>query len=218
MSDQEPAALPSEHPSSQVIPFPTAGLPTGSPNEELLSALYGRYAGKLTEYAAQYVSRDEADDFVQRAFVDLWQRHLSGERPPKAGYDSLLFQSVRFLVMDYRRPTRRRLHQRLLDKYAGTLKSIARRWMEPDAAVETDHFNKTIKAALDDMSPRTRELQILQRKAGLTVAEICATTGLSNNSVRTLLQRGNRILRDRLDRAGYSPESRRGDSGRSINA
>jgi len=216
MTDHDPAPKPSEPSGSHIIPFPTAGLPTGSPNEELLSVLYGRYAGKLTQYAAHYVSPDEADDFVQRAFVDLWQRHLSSGRPPKEEYDSLLFQSVRFLVMDYRRPARRRLHARVLHKYADALTSLARRWMEPQAAVETDDFNKTISAALDEMSPRTREIQVLHRRAGLSVSEVCATTGLTNNSVRTLLQRGNRILRDHLDRAGYSPESRRSASGRSI--
>ena len=218
MTEHEPAPQPSEPSGSQVIAFPTASLPTAAPNEELLSALYGRYAAKLTEYASQYVSRDEADDFVQRAFVDLWNRHLSDARQsrPRADYDALLFQSVRFLIMDYRRPARRRLHERLLGRYAGALQGMARRWMEPQAAVEADDFNKAINTALQAMSPRTREVQALYRKAGFSVDEIVATTGMARTSVRTLIQRGNRILRDHLDRAGYSPESRRSDSGRSF--
>lgn len=208
VSDQEPTA--------GVIPFPVAGLPTSSKAEEVLSALYGRLSEKLAEYAAHYVSRDEADDVVQQAFVELWQRHLTDDREPKASYEAMLFQSVRFRVMDYRRTTRRRRFALDFWNYSDTLKNMARRWMEPHSAVEVDDFNKAINGALDAMPPRTRELQVLYRKAGLSVDEVAAATGLARETVRALLQRGNRILRDHLDRAGYSPESRRGASGKGI--
>src|SRR5262245_15135231 len=97
----EPDASPAQ--GGGVIPFPVAGLPVTSSSEEVLAAVFGTHSAKLTEYAAHYVPRDEAEDVVQAAFVELWQRHLGARQADRSSYEAALFQSVRFRIMDYRR-------------------------------------------------------------------------------------------------------------------
>jgi RNA polymerase sigma factor (sigma-70 family) len=198
-----------------VIQFPVASLPVGSSAEDVLSSLYVRMAEKLIEYAAQYTTRDDAEDIVQQAFVEIWQRHLSTDRTPAHSYEALLFQSVRFRIMDYRKVTKRR--QLLITEFLNYLTTLAPpKWMQASASATSDEFNKTIDAALASMTPRTREVQLLYRRAEMSVDEIVIATGLARENVRCLIQRGNRIVRDHLDRAGYSPESRRGDPRKGI--
>jgi RNA polymerase sigma factor (sigma-70 family) len=198
-----------------VIPFPVASLPVGSSAEEVLSSLYARFAEKMVAYAEGYVSRDDAEDIVQQAFVEVWQRYLSTQRETSTPYEAVLLAAVRFRLHDYRRVTKRR--QLLITEFLNYFTTLRPpRWMEASASATSDEFNKTIDAALASMTPRTREVQFMYRRAEFSVEEIVIATGLARENVRCLIQRGNRIVRDYLDRAGYSPESRRGDARKGI--
>jgi RNA polymerase sigma factor (sigma-70 family) len=211
--DQLPVTThePEQSAGSDVLQFPASPLPIRAREEDVLSALYARRFQPLCDYAAHYAGEDEAEDIVQCAFVSIWQRYISDpKRHRSASFDAMLFREVRFRVMDYRRNIK--VERSNFVVYMRSLVLLARSWMQADARVEYDGLTRAISAAIADMSPRARELHIMHQEAGLSVDEIVGMTGVGRETVRSLLNRGNRILRQHLERAGYSAGMRR--SGR----
>ena len=210
MADQETHTTPEPlFSTADVLSFPPRPLPVGSSGEEVFSRLYVRWFDPLVQYAADSLSVDDAEDVVQQAFQELWERYLGKDLEPDTPYEAVLFAAVRFRIFDYRRTRRRR--RSLLEKYAyvGELLGVARRWMRPDARQETRELARILAAAIETLPPRMRELQVLRRRSGLEVPAIARITGTTQSCVREMLGRGNRIIREHMDRAGHSPVVRR---------
>ncbi|HKT04960.1 MAG TPA: RNA polymerase sigma factor [Rugosimonospora sp.] len=65
-------------------------------------------------------------------------------------------------------------------------------------AALASELNAAIERALDDMSPRSREVWVMWYALDLSTDEIAQILGLSPSTVRTLLQRARIRLRERL--------------------
>lgn len=195
--------------SGVVLQFPSGSATLATGGEQLLNALHARLSAQLCEYASHYLSADDADDVVQQAFIELWRRYVAESRTPTASYEAVLYESVKFRILDFRRTRKRRGLAIIAGHYAAMLNETARRWMRPDADVERESFSKVVNAAVQHMTPRARELHVMHYNAGFTVHQIVDMTGVARSTVKTLLQRGNRVLREHLERAGYSPVVRR---------
>lgn len=195
--------------AADVLSFPPRPLPVGSSAEQVLSKLYATWYDRLVQYATDRVSRDDAEDVVQLAFVEIWDRYLAQGNEPSDPYERVLFAAVRFRVFDFRRTVRRRRF--LISKYfyIGELLDVARRWMKPEARLEVKALARAVDDAIRKLPPRMRELQVLYRRSGFDVTAICTVTDLAPTTVRDMLGKGNRIIAEHLDRAGYSPASRR---------
>lgn len=194
--------------SAGVLRFPpVAGLDLSG--EALLEALHTRLEPQLSEFASAFVSADDADDIVQQAFVELWNRYIKEGRTPTASWESLLFESVNFRIGDFRRTRRRRSLALVAGGYARSLLGKVRVWMRPDWEFERESFNRVLDRAVDAMSPRAREIHVLHYRAGYTVSEIVDMLGVGRPTVKSMILRGNRVMREHLDRAGYSPVTRR---------
>ena len=192
-----------------VLAFPARPLPVGSSAEDILARLYAAWFAQLVAYACDRVSEDDAEDAVQRAFIEVWDRYLRQGTEPAAGYEAVLFAAVRFRVFDYRRVARRRRF--LVGKffYLDELLGVARRWMKPESRQEVNALARELDKAIKKLPDRMRELQVLYRCSGLQSPEIARITGLAPTTVVEMLSRGNRMIRDRLERAGYAPNARR---------
>ena len=138
--------------------------------EKLYPSLY-RYLHRLTGDA------DVAEDIAQEAFVRLLKQSL-----PEAEVRPWLFTVAMNLVRDHARKTERR--QRLLTT-APTLVTPA---ILPDEGVERSERVARVRAALERLSLRDRQL-LLMREEGFKYEEIAAVIGVAPASVGTLIAR-----------------------------
>jgi RNA polymerase sigma-70 factor (ECF subfamily) len=197
---------PASSAGTAVLQFPTGALPQRSANEGVLARLYAEHYEPLHAYASHYVDQDEADDVVQRAFIELWRRRDLAKDAPEVEYGPMLFRTVRFRIFDYNRNAS--VRKTLLAEFVSDFTDRVRGWMHPDDRVEQSALSLAISGAVKGMSPRVREVYAMHHEAGMTVNEVSRLTGVGRAGVRALVTRGNRILRDHLERAGFGTGGR----------
>ncbi len=131
-----------------------------------------RYCHRLTG------DPDHADDLAQEAFFRLLDR---GPRGPAHGLRVWMFKVATNLIRDAARQadTRRRIMAGSAppDPVPG-----------PDAGLERDEKIRGVRAALDRLPPRDREVLLL-RQEGFSYKEIARVVNVSPTSVGTLLAR-----------------------------
>jgi RNA polymerase sigma-70 factor (ECF subfamily) len=138
--------------------------------EGLYPSLY-RYLHRLTG------DPDAADDIAQEAFVRLLRQDL-----PEPEIRPWLFTVAVNLVRDRARKMERR--QRLLSTATPAAGSVRR----PDDDVERAERVAAVRAALDRLSERDRQL-LLMREEGFKYVEIANVIGVAPASVGTLIAR-----------------------------
>lgn len=160
-------------------------------DERAFEAFFRVWYPRLADYAFRMLeSRDAAEDVVQNLFVALWNRR---DRWPEGGK-----------MAGY-------LHRAVRNRSLNQLRSrkTARRWLErvdPDPVVapvaetvlEHEELTALLRTALDNLSPRCREVFVLSRDQGLTYPAIADTLGISVKTVETLMGRALKALRAQL--------------------
>jgi RNA polymerase sigma-70 factor (ECF subfamily) len=130
-------------------------------------------------YVATLVrDRHAAEDVTALAFERAYRKRGSF-KPSRGGARAWLFGIARNAALD---ELRRR----------GRSAVLARESLEVEAVVdgaETGMRRAVVRAALDSLEPRERELVALKFFAGLTNAELAAVTGNTPNNVGTRLHR-----------------------------
>lgn len=130
-----------------------------------------RYLNRLTGDA------DAADDIAQESFVRLLGRGI-----PEDGVRTWLFTVATNLVRDGARRAARR--ERIL-----AAEPVAPAgFPAPDEGVERAAEVAAVRAALERLPPRDREI-LLMREEGFAYAEIARAAGVAPGSVGTLLAR-----------------------------
>lgn len=148
-----------------------------------------RYLNRLTGDA------DAAADIAQESFVRLLRHPMPEER-----VRGWLFTVATNLLRDQARTRDRR--QRLLAGEELAWDAPAR----PDEEVERDDEIDAVRRALDQLSPRDRQLLML-REEGFRYSEIAESAGVAPGSVGKLLARA-------LARFTKAYEAAAGDAGR----
>lgn len=140
--------------------------------------LFRRLYPSLHRYALRMTGDpDAADDIAQEAFVRLLGRAL-----PEDEARLWLFTVATNLFRDRARTTRRR--ERLLAGGPPPTGSLPR----PDEETERADDVKRVRAALERLAPRERQM-LLMREEGFRYEEIARATGVAPGSVGTLLAR-----------------------------
>ena len=165
-------------------------------------ACFQELAPKLLLYGRQWaVNCADAEDIVQMAFVRWWQRNPGGDRQ----HVPLLYATVRTIALDVRRSEERRLKRETHSEIA--LPSEDAPHFDPP--VEDRENALLLERALRDLSQEQREVVTLRIWAGLTFAEIAATTGETTNTVasryRYALTNLQRVLEPLREDLGAAP-------------
>ena len=141
-------------------------------------ALFKRLYPSLFRYAYRLTGdTDAADDAAQESFVRLLRTSIPHERA-----DAWLFTVVTNLVRQRGNTAARR--KRLLAAWPPTPQPAP----PPDETAERNERAAQVRAALDALSERDRQM-LLMRQEGLSYAEIATATGVAPGSVGTLLAR-----------------------------
>ncbi|MDQ3698906.1 MAG: sigma-70 family RNA polymerase sigma factor [Gemmatimonadota bacterium] len=158
--------------------------------EQRHPSLY-RYLARLSDDPAL------AADIAQDAFVRLYQRRSMPDDP-----GAWLFAVANNLIRNQWHGRKRRA--RVLSADRGTF-AIADPPPAPDALAEAADRQRFVRAALDTLSTRDRELLLL-RYEGHSYRELAIVLGLTETSVGTLLARAKSAFRRALGEGLHAHE------------
>jgi RNA polymerase sigma-70 factor (family 1) len=149
--------------------------------EEAFNEIYTTHAPSLTSFAAaRLTSLDEANDIIHDLFVHLWQDRESISI--NVSLRAFLFAAVRYRIIDHIRKNSTR------KKYADQLAKMP---IHAQEETENKIFEKELREKLDNamnqLSPRTREVFKLSRFEHLSVKQIAEQMNVSEQTVKNQL-------------------------------
>ncbi|CAM3381386.1 RNA polymerase sigma-70 factor [Rhodothermus bifroesti] len=152
--------------------------------------LFRLYYAPLVHFAARIVGAfPEAEEIVQKVFVNLWQRRTLWV--PQASVAAYLYGAVRNEAVKYcqRRPMAASLEA------AETLTAES---LDPDLQLLGNELAGLIERLVSELPQQRRLIFSLSRDHGLSYAEIAQALGISIKTVETQMGRALRQLRERL--------------------
>ena len=176
-------------------------------DEQAFVALVERYNGSMLRLAASFVpSRAVAEEVVQ----DTWLAVLRG-LPAFQGRASL--RTWMFTILVNRARTTGSREQRTIPVAdAGPVVDASRfgpdgawsappeHWIEEaEDRIEAEKLGGVLKAAIDGLPGRQREVVLLRDVEGMSSAEVCDVLAISEANQRVLLHRGRGKLRQVLE-------------------
>lgn len=151
------------------------------------SDLYLTYYSKLVRFAKEFVQHEEdAENITQDVFTDLWEKrdfitHIEN-------MNAYLFRLVRNRCLDYLR------HKVFEQRYMESLQLSCE-----EEAVEDHDTEILIRAAINSLPQRCRDIFLLSRVEGLKYREISEHLGISVNTVECQMGIALKKLRMKLD-------------------
>jgi len=174
------------------------GLRLARREESALEDAYAAYGPSLLAYLRRYVGPDEAEDVLQRTFLDVW-RHSSGYQPAHR-FSTWLFTIAHRRAVD----TLRARRHRVVDVEA------ARDLVGEDGRETAERYAEAaeVRAALARLPEHEREALELTYYAGLTQREIAAHLDVPIGTVKARTSRATRrlgaLMRDELRAGGVA--------------
>lgn len=168
-----------------------------------MEELFRRYHKPLYGYVRRIVNSNElAEDVVQETFIRLC-RCGSNQRPEEGKFATWLYTISTNLCRDAFRRSSRRPERPASEIYEDEEVPITSDlWSSGPTSVEDETLNRElqrqVKAAIDQLPERERIAVLLREYQGLAYDEIAEAMGCTTGSVKLLLHRGRRRLRDLL--------------------
>lgn len=162
----------------------TIGVRLADRDGAALEDAYAAYAPSLLAYLRRYVGPDEAEDVLQRTFLDVW-RHADRYDPAQK-FTTWLFTIAHRRAVD----TLRGRRHRVVDVEA------ARELIGEDGRETAERFADAaeVRAALQDVPDHERVVLELAYYGELTQTEIAARLELPLGTVKARAARGTRRL------------------------
>ena len=142
--------------------------------------------------AAETLLRERAvaEEVVQDVMLELWRRR---ERlDPNGSPQAYLYQATRNRALNHLR------HLQVQRRSAARLTRDEAREATAPSQVVAREIDDALRAALDELTPRCREVFELSRVRGLKYSEIAETLGVSVKAVEAQMGKALRTLRERL--------------------
>lgn len=181
------------------VPVMDAGLALGERwarrDEQALEDAYAAYGPGLLSYLRRYVGPDEAEDVLQRTFLDAWRsagRFRTGER-----FSSWLFTIAHRRAVDELRARRHTVVD--VETMRDLVGEDGRETVERYADATDVH------AGLRELPEHEREVLLLAYFEGLTLREVADRLDAPLGTVKARAARGTRRLRDLLAVAEGAP-------------
>jgi RNA polymerase sigma-70 factor, ECF subfamily len=162
----------------------------GRGDRDAAARLIGRHSAKLLTVAQRMLSsRAEAEDAVQEVFLRLWT-HAGRWRPGNAKFETWLYRVMLNQCYDRlrRRPTQP------LEEAAQVVDDAAL----PGASLDEGQMSQEITRALETLPERQKAAILLCHFKECGNIEAAEIMGLSVEALESLLARGRRALRTRL--------------------
>lgn len=119
--------------------------------------------------------RHDAEDLVQEAVLRLWNHQSDkGGNPPDL---PLVFSTIRFCGLNHHRSETRRRKREESVIYLNDFQDV---WLDP--VLEDDEEALLLRDAVQNLSPKLREVVVMKTWGGLTFAQISETLAISPNT------------------------------------
>jgi RNA polymerase sigma-70 factor (ECF subfamily) len=155
------------------------------------------YHVALADFAYRYARRkDLAMDIVQHVFFTVWQNRVT--LAPRTTLANYLYAATRNRAWNLVKHERivHAYEQRLADLYANE-PAVTRNAGE--AALASDELGEQIRAIVNGLTPRVREIYLMSREDGLSPTQIAEVLGISAPVVYNQLSKALRALSQGLD-------------------
>lgn len=163
-------------------------------NRAAFTEIYNRYSKTLAAFVNQSSKLhdlDDAMDVLHDLFVWLWEeRH---RLVVKGNLKNYLFTAVRYRIIDSVRKNSTR------QKYADLLEQMAQNFAHtPQQHLEAKELNLLVGVALDELSPRIKEIYRLSREEHLSSKEIAEQLEISEQTVKNQLTTALKHIRNTI--------------------
>ena len=163
-------------------------------DEDAFCELYAAYKNRLIYFAMRFLkSREYAEDIFQDAFAVVWQ----GRRfiNPDASFSAYLYTIVRNRILNQLRDlsNQDKLREQIL------LQAVNYTNETKDEIIAND-LRQFISRALQQLTPRQREIFQMSRERQMSHREIAEVLGISVNTVQESISISLRTLRTYLEK------------------
>ena len=161
-------------------------------DEDAFCELYATYKNRLIYFAMRFLkSREYAEDVFQDAFTVVWQsrRFIN----PDASFSSYLYTIMRNRILNQLRnaANEEKLKESILSQALDYTEDTKREVMLND-------LKSLISHALQQLTPRQREIVEMSREAQLSHKEIADKLGISVNTVQEHISTSLKLIRTYL--------------------
>jgi len=160
-----------------------------------LEQLYDRYS-PMTYGVILRIAGDAAaaEDLLQEVFLKLWERAKTFERD-KGSLGTWLIAMARNRAIDYRRSVEGRMAKRSVG--LESMPSAGLPHMEEQYVLRLDRIAK-VRTALEALSESQRRVLELAYYEGMSQTEIATRLGQPLGTVKALMRRGLKVIKDSL--------------------
>ena len=161
-------------------------------DKKAFEEIFRSYFPPLCSFAKKYVRDfDIGKDIVHDVFLNMWDKRESIDT--SKSIKSYLFTSVYNRCLNYIRDNKK------FDQNEVDLERLNpdQAWDSSDKLVETELEDK-IKAILDSLPEKCREIFLMNRFEGLKYKEVAEKLGISVKTVETQMSKALKILRGNL--------------------
>ena len=161
-------------------------------DEDAFCELYAAYKNRLIYFAMRFLkSREYAEDVFQDAFTVVWQSRRFID--PDASFSSYLYTIIRNRLLNQLRDAanEEKLKESILSQALDYTDDTKREVMLND-------LKFIISRALEQLTPRQREIFEMSREAQLSHKEIAGELGISVNTVQEQISSSLKIIRTYL--------------------
>ena len=163
-------------------------------DEDAFCELYAAYKNRLIYFAMRFLkSREYAEDIFQDAFAVVWQgrRYIN----PDASFSAYLYTIVRNRILNQLRDlsNQDKLREQILSQAVNYTNETK------DEIIAND-LRQFISRALQQLTPRQREIFQMSRERQMSHREIAEVLGISVNTVQESISISLRTLRTYLEK------------------
>lgn len=162
------------------------------------TAFFRKYYPSLVFYATRFLEQEQAEDVVQDAFLDLWQRR---DRIDKGdNLRAFMYRSV------YTRVLNKLKHAAVTNNYQALTRDVMlkkAKYLTPDnndvlRKIESEELGAVIDTVIESLPEKCRQVFKLSYLHGLKNREIADSLGISLKTAEAHMYKALKILRERL--------------------
>jgi RNA polymerase sigma-70 factor, ECF subfamily len=166
-------------------------------SEQAFDRIYKIFSPRVFSFALSLLSnRTEAEEIVQEIFIKVWERRQ--EISVSGSFESYLFTICKNAILN---TIRKADYHRVFLEYK-------RYNPEPDPVLDQElnyrELDTLYKKAINKLSPRKKEIFILNRTQALSYPEIAQKLGISIKTVRNQMDAASAEIKDLISRLGFT--------------
>ena len=163
-------------------------------DKSLFDEIYNLYYSEIHKYIFKFVKSDDyTDDLCQEVFIKVWEKreNLQHVQSVKA----YLYTVAKNHVFDFLRhaSVERNVREKIL-RNSGELHN------QVDDTFQSEEYYRHLKAVLDIMSPRNKEVFKLCRDMDHTYDEAAAVLGISRNAIKKHMVTTMKLLKHSVEK------------------